>query len=442
MVKENQINNIINQFNLDDRTKIIDFINFNPLNLGVTELSKLAEKVNNKRTDTAAYYTDKNILEEVFDYLPNFDKDEILILEPSVGVGNFIPIILKKYKDLHSKIYIDVVDIDPESIQIFRELLNKMDVPRNVEINFFVKDYLNEFHSKKYDLVIGNPPFLKLNKEIKENLPPDLKNNNIRNLSGLFLYKSINTSSYVVMILPKYMLSNDDFKEVRELASTYKIDKIIDFGEKGFRGVKIETLCIFIDKDREKGLTEIKNITKGIIINQNQDYFTDSSFPNWLIYRNKKFDEQTSKLILGEFNVFRDRQITNKLLSKDGDIRVIKSRNISRDGQSIINIENYDAYISKEEAKDLYVKKFLDDDSVYLSPNMTYYPRVIKKPKNTLVNGSVAILINKKGRKLTNKELTFLSSTQFQEYYSIARNYSTRSLNIDNTFVYYFGILR
>lgn len=71
---------------------------------------------------------------------------------------------------------------------------------------------------------------------------------------------------------------------------------------------------------------------------------------------------------------------------------------------------------------------------------MTYYPRVIKKPKGTLVNGSVAILEPKIGIEVTDKHLSFLCSNQFEKFYAIARNYSTRSLNIDANSVYFFGL--
>ena len=61
---------------------------------------------------------------------------------------------------------------------------------------------------------------------------------------------------------------------------------------------------------------------------------------------------------------------------------MLKSRNISDDGQSIIDIEGYDTYVSEETARTLSVFDYLERDDVYLTPNMTYYPRVMKKPKN------------------------------------------------------------
>ena len=59
-------------------------------------------------------------------------------------------------------------------------------------------------------------------------------------------------------------------------------------------------------------------------------------------------------MIFDVFSVFRDRQITTKMLKKfyESDfVRVIKSKNISDDGREIINIEDYDSYMDLCEAK-------------------------------------------------------------------------------------------
>lgn len=148
-------------------------------------------------------------------------------------------------------------------------------------------------------------------------------------------------------------------------------------------------------------------------------------------------------MVFGVFEVFRDRQITNsnshigKL--SDSDIRVIKSRNISNDGE-IENIENYDTYINKNDLQNFQVKKYLNDEKVYLTPNMTYNPRLMKKEKGYIVNGSVAILIPKYQFELTEAQKRYISSDEFRAFYKIARNYQTRSLNIDKTSCYWFGI--
>lgn len=154
------------------------------------------------------------------------------------------------------------------------------------------------------------------------------------------------------------------------------------------------------------------------------------------------FDEVYQKLDFGEFSVFRDRQITNSKLNQSTGIRVLKSRNIDDSGTKILNLENYDSYISLENAKNLSVSKFLNAENVFLTPNMTYNPRVMRKPKNCLVNGSLAILIPKDRLNITDKQLAYFSSDEYRKFYQVARNYQTRSLNVDANSVYFYGLLK
>ena len=73
---------------------------------------------------------------------------------------------------------------------------------------------------------------------------------------------------------------------------------------------------------------------------------------------------------------------------------------------------------------------------------MKYNHRVCKKPLGTIVNGSVAILIPKGDIKLTEEDMLFFSTDEYRNFYKIARNYQTRSLNIDKTSVFFFGKLK
>lgn len=84
----------------------------------------------------------------------------------------------------------------------------------------------------------------------------------------------------------------------------------------------------------------------------------------------------------------------------------------------------------------------MNAENVFLTPNMTYKPRVMRKPKGVLVNGSVAILIPKKEMLISDKQLEYFSSDEYREFYQIARNFQTRSLNVDACSVYFYGILK
>lgn len=79
---------------------------------------------------------------------------------------------------------------------------------------------------------------------------------------------------------------------------------------------------------------------------------------------------------------------------------------------------------------------------MYLTPNMTYKPRVMKNQKDVLVNGSIAVLIPKEPMKLTEEQMEYFSTDEYRKFYQIARNYQTRSLNVDATSVFFYGVLK
>ncbi|MBE5676232.1 Eco57I restriction-modification methylase domain-containing protein [Staphylococcus sp. SS87] len=441
-----KINNLISNYNLVSRENVIEFIKNNPENLSHSELTIIAEIVNNQKNETAAYYTSDDIMEYLEVKLPDFDKKSIRILEPSVGIGNILPILQKKYKN-YTKVIIDVVDIDDKSLEICQILNKCIDNEPNFEINYINADFLELNFDYYYDLIIGNPPFLTKKSVDKWGEYSGIFNDCVtKNLSGFFVIKSLELSENIFLILPKYFLHNPDFKSVRQMCEKYAIKSIIDFGEKGFKGVLIETLAILINTKDIIGETETYSVKLDLKNTYPQSKITDSYFPNWLIYRNEFFDEITNKMEMDIFTVYRDRSITKKVLQNtkknESDIRVLRSKNVRRDGKGIVDIENYDNYITKDQLKKYSVRKYLGKEDVYLCPNMTYYPRIIKKPPNCVTNGSIAILENKTNKEIRQHHLEFWNSELFTKYYAIARNYSTRSLNIDKNSIFYFGLIR
>ncbi|HEM5236845.1 TPA: class I SAM-dependent methyltransferase, partial [Streptococcus suis] len=118
--------------------------------------------VNNDRTETAAYYTDSYLLDCLSGYLPELEGDEVHILEPSVGVGNFLQTIIDRYAPKVNKLIIDVNDIDRDSIALTKALNSHREIPDNVFINYTIANFLEIKPQKRYDLIIGNPPFIKL----------------------------------------------------------------------------------------------------------------------------------------------------------------------------------------------------------------------------------------------------------------------------------------
>lgn len=438
-----EVKKLIDTTDLSSPDSIISYISENFNTVGTSSVSKVVEYANAKREHNAAFFTDKSILNEIMKYLPDIDKEVIHILEPSVGTGNFIPFIIKKYAAAKS-IVIDAVDIDSDVISVLKYIISKGILPANVTISFINDDFLLHRFNKQYDLVIGNPPFNKLgsNNSALKLYRAQAVNTDTTNTFSFFLEKAVQISNYVSLIVPKFLLNTPEFKKTRDILESKHIDSIIDFGEKGFKGVLVETVCVNVNTLASGTKTTICSITEQITVVQKQSYITDHTFPYWLIYRNDFFDTIAKKLVFDVFTVFRDRQITNKMLSDNGDIRVIKARNINDTGTRIEDIEGYDSFISVDNARKLSVYSYYENDTVYLTPNMTYKPRLIRKPPYMLVNGSVAILTLKDGYTINEIQRGYFSTEEYRAFYKIARNFQTRSLNVDSNSVFFFGLLK
>ena len=76
--------------------------------------------------------------------------------------------------------------------------------------------------TKRYDLVIGNPPFSKLKAKEAEKYLKNNTNKNTTNTFEFFLEKSILLSDYVVMIMPKAILNTAFVIIVLESANCFR----------------------------------------------------------------------------------------------------------------------------------------------------------------------------------------------------------------------------
>lgn len=425
---------IISSHDLSDEASISCFVRENPLDLSVSDFQRIAELCNAKREENAAYYTNKFIINEVMNQLPDFTKDELRILEPSVGAGAFIPFIFKKYDGV-KHVTLDLVDIDANSISILKAILSKIKKPKNFTINIYTEDFLKFEVKSRYDLAVGNPPYSKA-KSISEK--------KTINLADAFLNKCLIISDWTALVLNKTVLSSGEFDATRDILRNLRISSISDFGRYGFTGLSIETICMVLQSQQKPNLTNIYNMKYNFRLTQKQSYITDSQYPYFLIYRNNEFDNVSKKLTFNVFSVIRDRQITKKNTineKKEGYIRVIKARNIQDDG-SIVDIDGYDTYISPVICKKLSIASYIGDASVYLTPNMTYNPRVISNVSYAVPDGSVAVLVPKKPMHLTQQQLNFFSSKEYRSFYLIARNFSTQSINVDSKSVFFYGVLK
>jgi hypothetical protein len=64
--------------------------------------------------------------------------------------------------------------------------------------------------------------------------------------------KSLQLGNFVSLIVPKSLINAPEFNKTRELLLKHDLLKICDYGEKGFKGVKIETISFLADTSLTK----------------------------------------------------------------------------------------------------------------------------------------------------------------------------------------------
>lgn len=436
---EKDVEAIIKKRKLYDMESLKTYIE--KADMGFPMLSKIAELANAERENNAAYYTRQDLCFAIIQNLPDAKQySKLNILEPSIGVGNFLPILINKYKEV-PVVNIDVVDIDNNSIEILKLLVNKLDVPQNININYITADFLTHTFDKEYDIVVGNPPYKKITNEktLLAQYRKDVVNKDTNNIFSFFIEKAVKIGKIISFIVPKSLINAPEFDKTRDLMNQYSLTSIIDFGEKGFKGVKIETINFTLNTKKRPSNTRIESyITNDVRICE-QAYITSNKFPYWLIYRNEDFDKVVEKMDFNIFSAYRDRKITKTITKSTGKVRVLKSRNIG-DNQ-IIDIPGYDCFVDQLEGLD--VVKYMNDSSCILVPNLTYYPRATRMPVDCVADGSVAILqLLDSDIIISDEDLKYYATEEYTKFYTIARNRGTRSLNIDNNSVFFFGKLK
>ena len=125
---EQAVIEMIEKNELTDADKLLQFIKKHK-KLGFVKLAKIAEYANGERAETAAYYTRQDICYSVIKTLPEYPDSKILhILEPAIGVGNFLPSLFIKYSNV-AELHIDVIDINPDSLALLKQLLRVIPLP-------------------------------------------------------------------------------------------------------------------------------------------------------------------------------------------------------------------------------------------------------------------------------------------------------------------------
>jgi len=198
-----------------------------------------------------------NILICCFKYLRNLYKDNLKLINEKNGLN----INVKNIDNHIIKNNLYGFDIDDIAIKIL--IIDLFDLSQgSIPCNIFNEDFLLYENEQKYDVFIGNPPYVG-KKAIDNEYAAYLK---IRykevyrdkgDLSYCFFKKALEdlcNGGKLTFITSRYFLESPSGKDLRKvLKEVCNIDKIIDFyGIRPFKNVGIDPLIVFITNNKNE----------------------------------------------------------------------------------------------------------------------------------------------------------------------------------------------
>lgn len=292
----------------------------------------------NKQQQYGQFFTEYNLIDDI---IKIFNEKNIEIkgncLEPSFGDGAFID----KFKQFDLKI--DAYEIDST---IFRNKYN------DENITLYNNDFIYTEIDKKYDFIVGNPPYIELaysfyDVEIKDKINKDYQHvcEGRLNLTHIFIYKCLNLlkdDGILAFLLPSSILTSPYYNKIRKLIHK-KCDIIYLKNDVKFKNVAIKVSLLIIKKTN--------NITNNHILEYSDNIYLCENckdFPTNII----TLKDEGFKVNIGEivWNQHKEKLSDDK---KDNNKTLIYSTFIKNDNLEIKKLTNKEkkTYISVTEIK-------------------------------------------------------------------------------------------
>ena len=242
---------------------------------------------NKKNKEKCQKFTPPEMIETMLDlagYTSNLMGQRVL--ENSFGSGNILKAIVKRYIDscLTENVALEIIsrnlEIDICGIELDKELfqdcikeLNKIVQDFNlppVKWNLYNTDALTWQSETKFDLVIGNPPYI-THKEIDPDSRIFIKENFSTCAAGKFDYcyafielglKMLKDTGKLVQLVPSNIYKNVFAEEVRKCLQPH-ISVILDYpSQQIFKSVLTSTSIFLYDKNFHGECIQYKNMTE------------------------------------------------------------------------------------------------------------------------------------------------------------------------------------
>lgn len=228
-------------------------------------------EMNNKLR--GGYYTPPEIADFLVRWSLNGSREKKSVLEPSMGDGVFVLSVAKELSkrgiskaEIEKSIYgVELFEQEVEKVK--RSLKNEKFNPE--KFNLFSGDFFSAIEGplkdKKFDLILGNPPFIRY-----QNFPPEQSKlaaeilarngfhpNKLTNAWLFFLLVSVfhlKDTGKLAMVIPAEILQVSYAAETRVfLSKFFHSITIISFKKLVFQGIQQEVVLLLCDKNKSEG---------------------------------------------------------------------------------------------------------------------------------------------------------------------------------------------
>lgn len=312
--------------------------------------------MNNKKFVLGQYFTRRQVVDRVISLLLEYKRfnKNIEILEPSSGTGNFV-------RGLKEKGFTNI-----QECEIDKNLTNK-------PCDFFLFDL-----NKKFDLIIGNPPFTKYNvkdsyfypkkffdKEIKPSQYLTAKTLNKKKfpIENAFILKSIkhlkNKDSSIGFVLPISFFIAKKNKEIKEEITRMFNTIVIYQNDKNMVDEPIpccfaiftnteeyrnKIILIYEDGENIKEVLDIKNLIKEELIPKTflykkNNHQSGTPLSKYLLEKTPKYQRDYKRNNISGANILEHQKIPKEKDIKDYALAVTRVGNVSVGKTGLINLK-------------------------------------------------------------------------------------------------------
>jgi hypothetical protein len=246
--------------------------------------------------------------------------------------------------------------------------------------DFISKDFDIFYQDIKFDLIIGNPPYLSLEKGfLKEDIEEYKKEFEsifkVYDIFGIFIEKSLrflNTNGNLCYIVPSTLFTNDSFEKLRKLMIKYNIKDCLFLGDKVFDNAVVPA-CIFnIENSKQESINIEFGDSEKLIVSLSEILGDKSSFRIGIDYEFNKeiinYQKNENNTTLGDLldikeaiKTGNDKRFIHEEKA-DNLIRLVKGKHVK---PLVINQKLYLDYNTKEINRPL-SPEFFEKDKIFI----------------------------------------------------------------------------